>query len=134
MTSVSTDHVPAAAGPHPASVLHLVELTWKPGVEQTSVDGLTHDLHQMASELEMIRYFTCGPALHLRSGGADYAILVGFDTDDDLLDYLTHPLHLETLHRWVAIMVQEKQSIQISTTAFATVPVIAGTREKARHS
>jgi hypothetical protein len=134
MTSVSTDHVPPAAGRHPASVLHLVELTWKPGVEQTSVEGLTHDLHQMASELEMIRSFTCGPALHLRSGGADYAILVGFDTGADLLDYLTHPLHIETLHRWAAIMVQEKQSIQISTTAVAAVPVVAGTRRKGKNS
>lgn len=88
----------------------------------------------MAAGLDMIRYFTCGPARHLRRGGADYAILVGFDTNEDLLDYLTHPLHVETLHRWAATMVQDKQSIQISTEAVAAVAVDAGTREKATHS
>jgi hypothetical protein len=134
MIPASTNHVPHAAGRHPASVLHLVELTWKPGVEQASVDGLTQDLHQMASELEMIRSFTSGPALHLRPGGADYAILAGFDTEQDLLDYLAHPLHIETLHRWAAIMVQEKQSIQISAATVAAGPAVAGTREKATHS
>ncbi|MEJ1179644.1 MULTISPECIES: Dabb family protein [unclassified Pseudarthrobacter] len=133
MSSAPTDRLPPAPSPHPASVLHLVELTWKPGVEQKSVDGLTDDLYQMASELDMIRYFTCGPALHLRPGGADYALLVGFDTNQDLLDYLAHPLHIETLHRWASIMVQEKQSIQISTAAAEALRVTAGIREKAMH-
>ncbi|MGO4247624.1 Dabb family protein [Paenarthrobacter sp. RAF54_2] len=134
MSSAPADRLPAAPSPHPASVLHLVELTWKPGVEQKSVDGLTANLYEMASELDMIRYFTCGPALHLRPGGADYALLAGFDSNQDLLDYLAHPLHIETLHRWASIMVQEKQSIQIATPTDEALPVAAGIRETARHS
>ena len=94
-------------------VLHLVELTWKPGVATDSVEGLTRDLNAMANKLEMITYFSCGPALHVRPGGADYAIIVGVRSEQDLLEYLEHPLHKATLKRWAADMVEDKQSVQI---------------------
>lgn len=139
MTTTSPFTAPASsAGNNPAHILHLVELTWNPGVDQTSVDGLTRDLQLMASELDMIRYFSCGPALHVRPDGADYAIVVGTDSEEDLLDYLAHPLHTQTLHRWAASMVREKQSIQIVAAlpglTAAAVPITEAARYKGASS
>lgn len=98
-------------------LLHVVTLWWNDGVSAERIQNLSDNLRLMADQLSMVEYFSCGSALKLRPPGADYALIIGVNDESALADYLSHPLHAETLKTWAHGMVRERSAIQFFASA-----------------
>lgn len=93
---------------------HIATFRFKPGVTGDEVDRLTHNLQDLAGQLDGLVSYVCGPDLGLRAGSDSYAVAASFDTVDALTSYLSHPRHLEIVREHVSALVEEKHSVQFS--------------------
>lgn len=94
-------------------IVHFAAFTWRHGVTTDQVKGLTCALNAMASQIPVVVRYTCGPALRLRDGIADFGVIAVLAHPSDLEEYLGHPLHDEVQAAWLADMVADRRAVQL---------------------
>ena len=94
-------------------IIHLAAFTWKPGVTPAQVAGLTRDLQEMAAAIPEVRHYTCGPALRIRDGAADFGVVAVLAVPEDVGTYLGHPLHAAVQATWIDDMVADRRALQL---------------------
>ena len=95
-------------------IVHMAAFTWKPGVTSEQVAGLTRDLQAMASAIPEVQRYTCGPALRIRDGIADFGVIAVLGAPEDVGTYLGHPLHQAVQAAWITDMVEDRRALQMS--------------------
>lgn len=94
-------------------ILHLAMFTWNDGVTAGQVEGLAADLNAMASEIDTIVQYSCGPNLGLTPSAADFVVAAAVTDADGLATYLSHPLHRAAQERWLDQMVSARLAAQL---------------------
>lgn len=100
-------------------LIHMAVFEWNDGVTDEEVAGFSADIHAMARTLPQIRHYYCGPALGLRPGVGDFAIVAMVDDETALTEYLQHPIHTGAQDTWTSHMVKTRHSLQVSGTDWA---------------
>ena len=98
-------------------IAHLVTVSFKAGVTEESIKGLTKDLEAMAANLPFLTTYSCGPNLWLRADGADFGVLAIVQDAAALHQYLDSAQHHEVLARWAADLFETRQSVQLHVDA-----------------
>lgn len=96
-----------------ALVLHLALFTWREGVTDEQVAGLTADLEVMAASIEEIVQYSCGPNLGITPSTADFVVAAAVVDAAGLAAYLSHPLHRAAQETWLDHMVASRVAAQL---------------------
>jgi hypothetical protein len=75
------------------------------------VAGLAHDLQEMAAAIPEARHYTCGPALRIRDGVADFGVIAELAAPGDVGTNLEHPLHAAVQATWIDVMVADRRPL-----------------------
>lgn len=94
-------------------ILHLAMFTWKDDVTPEAVASLTEALTEMAAGIPVLRSYVCGDNLHVRPGGADYAVAAIVDDAEALGTYLDSPLHKAVYDSHLGVMIAERMASQL---------------------
>ena len=94
-------------------ILHLAMFTWKDDVTPEAVASLTEALTEMAAGIPVLRSYVCGDNLHVRPGGADYAVAAIVDDAEALATYLDSPLHKAVYDKHLGSMIAERMAAQL---------------------
>lgn len=94
-------------------ILHLATFRWKDTVGDADVEAVTTALQAMAAGIPEIRSYAAGPNLHLRPGGADFAVAAVVDDAVGLDAYLDHPEHKAVYEKFLGWMIQERAAVQL---------------------
>jgi hypothetical protein len=94
-------------------ILHLAMFTWRDDVTPDAIASLTEALKEMASNIPSIRSYVCGDNLHVRPGGADYAVAAIVDDEDGLNAYIDSPLHKAVYDKYLGGMIAERSAAQL---------------------
>ncbi|NYF17542.1 hypothetical protein HDC37_002387 [Microbacterium sp. AK009] len=98
-------------------ILHLVTFRWVDGVTDERVSALTEALLRMAEGIDVLRSYVAGANLHLRPGGADYAVAAVVDDAAALEAYLDHPLHAAVYSEHLGPMIADRSAVQLPLTS-----------------
>jgi hypothetical protein len=94
-------------------ILHLAMFTWRDDVTPETVASLTEALKEMAAGIPSIRSYVCGDNLHVRPGGADYAVAAIVDDEAGLNAYIDSPLHKAVYDKHLGSMIAERMASQL---------------------
>ena len=94
-------------------ILHLAMFTWQDDVTPEAVASLTEALTEMAAGIPVLRSYVCGDNLHVRPGGADYAVAAIVDDAEALATYLDSPLHKVVYDKHLGRMIAERMAAQL---------------------
>ena len=94
-------------------ILHIASFRWKPEVTPSDVTGLTDALNDMRTKIPEILSYAAGANLHLRPGGADYAVAAILADPAGLDTYLDHPDHKAVYDRYLGWMIAERSAAQL---------------------
>ncbi|MCU1476406.1 MAG: Dabb family protein [Subtercola sp.] len=97
-------------------ILHIVTFAWVEDADPTIVAEIPVALRAMAAQLPMLSSYSCGANLHLRPGGADFAVIAEVTTKADLDAYLDAPAHIELIERLVSKILKSRQAVQLETS------------------
>ncbi|MEO7124355.1 MAG: Dabb family protein [Lacisediminihabitans sp.] len=95
-------------------ILHLAMFTWRDDVTPEAIASLTEALTEMAAGIPSIRSYVCGDNLHVRPGGADYAIAAIVDDEAGLNAYIDSPLHKAVYDKYLGDMIAERSAAQLN--------------------
>lgn len=98
-------------------ILHLVTFRWVDGVTDERVATLTEALNRMAEGIDVLKSYVAGANLHLRPGGADFAVAAVVEDAAALDAYLDHPLHAAVYRDHLGPMVADRSAVQLPLTA-----------------
>ncbi|WP_349897724.1 Dabb family protein [Parafrigoribacterium soli] len=98
-------------------ILHLAMFTWRDDVTPEAIGSLTEALTEMAAGIPVLRSYVCGDNLHVRPGGADYAVAAIVDNEADLETYLDSPLHKAVYDKHLGGMIAERSAAQLPLDA-----------------
>jgi hypothetical protein len=94
-------------------ILHLALFSWRDDVTPDAVAALTEALTEMAAGIPELRSYVCGDNLHVRPGGADYAVAAVVDDEAALERYLDSPLHKAVYDKHLGGMIAERSAAQL---------------------
>jgi len=94
-------------------ILHLAAFTWKKEVTADDVAALTADLEAMAGGIPQLVSYRCGENLHLRPGGADYAVAAIVADQAGLDAYLDSPAHHAVYDEHLGRMLESRMAAQL---------------------
>lgn len=94
-------------------ILHLAMFTWRDDVTPEAVSALTEALTEMASGIPELTSYVCGDNLHVRPGGADYAVAAIVADEAALERYLDSPLHKAVYDKHLGGMIAERSAAQL---------------------
>ena len=94
-------------------IAHIALFTWEVGTDPADVAGLADALEAMAASLPSVRHYRCGPNLHLRDGGADFAVVALVEDQAGLDAYLDSPEHVQVVGERVKPHLATRQAVQI---------------------
>jgi len=97
-------------------ILHIASFSWRDDVTPEDVTALTEALNVMAAAIPELRSYVCGPNLHLRPGGADYAVAAIVDDAEGLTSYLESPAHLSVYESHLGRMIADRSAAQLPLT------------------
>lgn len=98
-------------------ILHLAAFHWVDSVSDDDVAALTAALTEMAEAIPVLHSYVAGPNLHLKPGGADYAVAAIVDDASALDEYLDHPRHKEVYDRHLGRMIAQRVAVQLPVAA-----------------
>jgi hypothetical protein len=96
-------------------ILSVVTFRWHETVTSDQVTAMASALDALVATQPQVIEYRHGPDLGLRPGNADYAIVAGARTVEELQSYLDEPEHQRIVHDLLAPLISSRQSLQIET-------------------
>lgn len=72
---------------------HIVVMKWRRPLTAAELTAVNDALGSLCRSARSVRAFSFGPDLGLRTGNADYALVVDFDDEAGWHEYTVHPAH-----------------------------------------
>lgn len=94
-------------------IRHCVIFTCKPEIEQKTLLNVLEVANQSLPNIPVVKSFSIGLDKGLQPGrSGDFAVVADFDSTEDVIEYLQHPVHQEFVKDSLSPIVDTRMSVQ----------------------